>query len=221
LAEYEIVILQPDHFLPDDSSLLFYNRQNGRVESSTQVKIVDRVLRGSDISPNLHPFRFIGNRTLVNDTINPYLVILAAEIKFRRYLAANGPPLPPVYDSLMQKTIEVAKLLYFRPVWGESSIFFQPIPVRWEGHHPPPGYTRPEVGFQTGGDGSGVSIAHQQRQPADSDGGGSGIRRARAGKKKKIDSETIDYWRDMLSGRGMFQFLLHAPSLIGNMINHW
>ena len=32
LAEYELVVLQPDHFLPDDSLLLYYGRQpDGRV----------------------------------------------------------------------------------------------------------------------------------------------------------------------------------------------
>ena len=80
---------------------------------------VDHVLReqtGNDQDSNrFPPFRFIGLRNQIGRTINPFLVILAAEIKFRRYFAADGPRLPPVYDSLMRKTIQVAELLYFLP----------------------------------------------------------------------------------------------------------
>ena len=95
-----------------------------RVVGVNYFKMADRMLYnipGDDTSDRFPPFCFIGNRTLAVHTTNPYLVILAAEIKFRRYLAANGPPLPPIYDSLMRKTIQVAELLYFRPVGLEDT----------------------------------------------------------------------------------------------------
>ena len=118
-AEYEVVVLQPDDFLPDDSLFRLYSRQQGQVIEFKHYKMAaDRTLRehpGHDTSQRFPPFRFIGNRNQVGHTMNPYLIILAAEIKFRRYLAANGTPLPPIYDTLLRKTIQVAELLYFVP----------------------------------------------------------------------------------------------------------
>jgi hypothetical protein len=140
-----------------------------------------RKIPGDDTSDRFPPFCFIANRTLAVHTTNPYLVILAAEIKFRRYLAANGPPLPPIYDSLMRKTIHVAELLYFQPV-GLDCNFDAPtnlLVVDMEGHH--------AIGAD---DKSRGSTPPQQRRPASSDGG--------------MGRKDADYWRYMLSGRGKF-----------------
>jgi len=93
--------------------------------------MADRVLRqypGNDTSERFPPFQFKGLRAFLGHAINPYLVILAAEIKFRRYLAANGTNPPQVYKSLMDKTIEVAKLLYFQPA-GPPPAFYHPLEV--------------------------------------------------------------------------------------------
>jgi len=155
----------------------------------------DRVLReqpGHNASQRFPPFGFIGKRNQVGHTINPYLVILAAEIKFRRYLAANGPPLPPLYDSLMRKTIQVAELLYFVPADPESA-FHDPIVVDMEAFYSTVEVVDAEMGFRTGADEeSGGSTARQQRRTAAGGGGGT----------KRADAE---YWRHMLSGRGRFQ----------------
>src|SRR5882757_11178592 len=94
LSEYELVVLQPYHFLPDDSLLPFCSRRRDhRVLEVHHYKMADRVLRqypGNDTSERFPPFQFKGLRAFLGHAINPYLVILAAEIKFRRYLAANG-----------------------------------------------------------------------------------------------------------------------------------
>jgi len=189
-------VLQPDHFLPDNSLLPLYSRLQGEVVGSKHYKMADdRVLReqpGHDTSTRFPPFGFIGKRNQVGHTINPYLVILAAEIKFRRYLAANGPQLPPVYDALMRKTIKVAELLYFVPA-DTGSAFHDPILVDMEAYYSTVEVTDAEMGFRIDTDeGSGGSTARQQRRTAG--GGGGGTRRADA-----------DYWRNMLSGRGRFQ----------------
>lgn len=157
-----------------------------------------RKIPGDDSADRFPPFCFIGHRTLAVHTSNPYLVILAAEIKFRRYLAANGPPLPPVYDSLMRKTIRVAELLYFRPVGLEDN-FYTPtnfVVVGTEGTHALVNkFDGTEMAFQIGADDeSRGSTVRQQERPASS-GGGTG-------------RDDADYWRYMLSGRGKCQFLL-------------
>jgi hypothetical protein len=95
---------------------------------------------------------------------------------------------PPVYDSLMRKTIQVAELLYFIAADPESA-FYDPIVVDMEAFYSTVEVVDVEMGFRTGTDEeSGGSTARQQGRTAS---GGGGIRRADA-----------DYWRHMLSGRG-------------------
>lgn len=174
----------------------------------------DRVLRehtGHDsntgTSQRFPPFFFIGKRNIMGDTINPYLVILAAEIKFRRYLAANGPHLPPVYDSLMRKTIQVADLLYFRPE-RRTTAFDAPIPtVTMPVINTKERYAEvihdvvddsKEMGAWTGtNNGSGDSTVRQ------TDTGGRTRQINTGGGTRHVDPGP-DYWRHMLSGRGRF-----------------
>jgi len=131
----------------------------------------DRILRehpGHDASQRFPPFRFIGNRNQVGHTMNPYLIILAAEIEFRRCLAANGTPLFPIYDSLMRKTIQVAELLYFVPA-DRVSAFRDPVVIDMEASHNPVNFLDAEMGFRTGAAAAaGVCgyTARQQRQSA-------------------------------------------------------
>ena len=125
-------------------------------------------------------------------TINPFLVILAAEIKFRRYLAADGPRLPPVYDALMRKTIQVADLLSISYLQSFNLGSMTPIVIDLQAFYAPVSFVDAEMRFQTDGNESSGSTAGQQRQTAAV---GDGTRRA----------DDADYWRRMLSGRGRFQ----------------
>ena len=117
----------------------------------------DRVLREPTVddsdtfSKRFPPFRFIRIRNQVGHTINPFLIILAAEMKFRRYLAADGPQLPLVYDSLLRKTIQVADLLYFLPAEPQSA-FHDPIVIDLQAFYAPVDFVDVEMGFWTGGD---------------------------------------------------------------------
>jgi len=96
-------------------------------------------------------------RNQVGHTMNPFLVILAAEIKFRRYLAANAL----IYDSLMRKIIQVADLLYFLPA-DRGSAFRDPILIDMEAFHAPVDFVDAEMAFQqrrtSAGGGGGVRL---------------------------------------------------------------
>ncbi|KAF8181262.1 hypothetical protein BJ912DRAFT_979880 [Pholiota molesta] len=121
-AEYEIAVLQPKHFLPNNSCLTRYPTQNGLLETPKLYQVDSNgVLREAPLtadSPRYPSFRFEGNRER-GAKLNPYLVILAAEIKFRRYLVApNAPPLDAEYQALIEKTLKVADLLYWEAVPG-------------------------------------------------------------------------------------------------------
>jgi hypothetical protein len=54
-------------------------------------------------------------RPKIAQNVNPFLVIINAEIKFKRYNNLNIPEeekLPPRIDSLIEKTIELVNLIY-------------------------------------------------------------------------------------------------------------
>jgi hypothetical protein len=172
-------------------------------------KMADRVLRrypGNDTSERFPPFPFKGLRAILGHAINPYLVILAAEIKFRRYLAANGTNLPQVYKSLMDKTIEVANLLYFQPAGPPPPpAFYHPLlEVDMAKFHTEAKLDDAGVVFRTrANDESGRSTTPRARGPAAGVSGDGGTRHA-----------DTDYWRHMLSGRGGLQFFLLWASLL-------
>ncbi|KIM38463.1 hypothetical protein M413DRAFT_242031 [Hebeloma cylindrosporum] len=168
--------------------------------------MVDGVLRQhpwAQDSPIYPAFQV--RREIVGYNLNPYLVILAAEIKFRRYNAANGPALPPPYDTLMRKTLEVADLLYFQPVVNRdaSSVQFAIVNVDVDSRY---AQDKPldsdvaslmEFGVRTGAEGESGGSTARQRQPA-------------AGTRRK----DADYWRHLMSGRGAFHLLSCLSLLI-------
>ena len=143
-----------------------------------------RKFPANDTSERFPPFQFKDLRAFLGHAINIYLVILAAEIKFRRYLAANGPRLPPVYNSLMRKTIKVADLLYFRPEYNPGSLedmgnekCYEWIDISEDDEMDPlTGTNNPRINDST-------------------------VRQTDIGGTRDINS---NYWRHMLSGRGRF-----------------
>lgn len=89
----------------------------------------------------------------------------------------------------MDKTIEVAELLYFQPA-GPLPALHHPFEADMTAFHTEVKFDDAEMGFRTrANDESGGSTARQERQPAAV---GGGTRRG-----------DVDYWR--LSGRGRFQ----------------
>jgi len=121
--EYELVAIHPEHFLPRGSVFMVY-------DPSTQthrhyVAATDRRLRESldPNSPPLPPFHVSDDHRHPFDRLNVFLVVLNAEIKFRRYLGMAPPPIPLPVDvlHLMQRTIDLVDLLYWEPVPKKGS----------------------------------------------------------------------------------------------------
>ena len=117
-VQYELVVLRPEHFLPDHSVLTVYDRANGQVSTKTYMIGPDRVLRRSpandvNVCEAFPSFSFDYNRSR-GFPPNPFLVILNAEIKFRRYLREiPSPTLPDGVVELMHKTIHLVELIYW------------------------------------------------------------------------------------------------------------
>ena len=130
------MVLQPYHFLPNGSLFPVYPLPLGlgSTISMKHFKVATDCVLLEDTGKT--KWKTLGGcliqicrRTVHNGSlykpIPRHLRLLAA---FRRYLAANGPDLPPVYQSLMQKTIQVADLLYFR-LENEGDFHFIPEDV--------------------------------------------------------------------------------------------
>jgi len=118
-AQYEMVVLHPEHLLPKGSSLTFYTRVNDQLHGKAYVVGHDRTLRESpgttdSDSPRLPAFTFDAIRATL--PLNVFLVVLNAEIKFRRYRRmGTTPKLPEDVEELMDETIKLVELIYWKP----------------------------------------------------------------------------------------------------------
>ena len=78
----------------------------------------------SDTFPRFPSFTLDSNR-LVEKMLNPFLVVLNAEIKFRRYLRFSQPqaPLPSDVMELVTKTLQLVDLIYWEPfIRGDTTV---------------------------------------------------------------------------------------------------
>ena len=113
--------MHPEHFLPCGNVLPIFHSKTSA--PTMYVSARDRCLRES-VEPDsrrLPPFRHENTKRDGCWLVNPFLVILNAEIKFHRYLrmiSRNPPkiPLPADVLNLMHLTIELVDLLYWKPV---------------------------------------------------------------------------------------------------------
>ncbi|KAF5373278.1 hypothetical protein D9615_007399 [Tricholomella constricta] len=122
--EYELVALYPDHFLPNGSMLTIYRPKGGYINYVSSDRRLRRTTESS--SPRLPPFHHESQeRGPYPNRLNIFLVILNAEIKFRRYSQENQlnnfPALPQDILTLITRTIELADLIYWQPVPTEGS----------------------------------------------------------------------------------------------------
>jgi hypothetical protein len=118
------VALHPEHFLPLGSMLTVYDV--GTATYKHYVAASDRCLRESPhpSSPRLPAFHHVSeDREPIYHRLNVFLVIINAEIKFRRYFAMAQPttPLPADVIHLMHRTITLVDLLYWKPVPEKGS----------------------------------------------------------------------------------------------------
>ena len=116
--KYELVMLHPEHFLPNGNDLTVFHRTNGQLDKKSYVVGPDRTLRESprnEDSARLPAFSF--DPRTDDLPLNPFLVILNADIKFRRYLRrTQSRQLAADVTTLIEKTLELIDLIYWRPV---------------------------------------------------------------------------------------------------------
>jgi len=118
---YELVALEPEHFLAYGAAMNVYDHKSNTFKS--YVASPDRKLRefpGNSSCLSLPAFTFVSERP-PGSVLNPFLVVLNAEIKFRRYRrqSQSEPPSIPLPDDVQQLidlTIELVELLYWKPV---------------------------------------------------------------------------------------------------------
>ncbi|KAF8957602.1 hypothetical protein BDZ97DRAFT_1924481 [Flammula alnicola] len=113
---YELVVLHPEHFLPVGSVLTCYDP--AQIGHKTYVPSPYRRLRESPGDLARPPFPpFSGPNRRPGAELNPFLVIINAEIKFRRYHRLQPPSqsLPEDVLELIKQTEELVELIYWEP----------------------------------------------------------------------------------------------------------
>lgn len=197
--QYELVALRPKHLLPNGKVLVTYSRDaNGLVSLKTYVAAEDHTLRespGKLSCPRFPPFSFDYHRRNYAN-LNPFLVILNAEIKFRRYFRQQQPPplpLPADPMTLIQLTTELVKLIYWDPIVKPNTpaaqIFLNTAPIS----APEPQPSDAEMGY--------IDRGEEEEEVPTLRAPHGKIRRPAAHTTLK---ERMDYGQYLLSGRGKF-----------------
>ncbi|KAF9560008.1 hypothetical protein CPC08DRAFT_708343 [Agrocybe pediades] len=119
-AKYELVLLHADHFLPDKgnrNALKVFTEDENDLSGKMYFVSPDGALReGRDNTQPLLP-PFTSNRGRAEkDTLNPFLVVVNAEIAFRRFRERPRRVLCQEYNELIDLTIDLMDKIYFQPV---------------------------------------------------------------------------------------------------------
>ncbi|KIM84707.1 hypothetical protein PILCRDRAFT_393899 [Piloderma croceum F 1598] len=203
--EYELVALHPEHFLPLGNMLTVYDP--GTAIYKHYVVATDRYIRESPhpSSPRLPAFHHVSEDRDPMDRLNVFLVIINAEIKFRRYFAMVQPttPLPVDVINLMHRTINLVDLLYWQPAPKKGSRVAMVVAKRLAGRRKnPPCASRPDPAktIESGSSEENMMEDDQEMQiPSDFHTGSS--RRSRLRWLADVDLETrIAYGRALMSG---------------------
>lgn len=118
-ATYELVLLYPDHFLPKGSAITVFTEDGNSLSGKMYVVSPDGALReGRENDKAILPAFMSNNaRTEPHHTLNPFLVVINAEIAFRRFKRCTSPPtLCPEYMELIELTLKLVDEIYFQPL---------------------------------------------------------------------------------------------------------
>ncbi|KAF9562950.1 hypothetical protein CPC08DRAFT_706276 [Agrocybe pediades] len=119
-AKYELVPLHARNFLQKGSSFLVYTELDAKTVSRKMYYAApDGALReGRDNNqPRLPAFTTCQTPRASKDVLNPFLVVLNAEIAFRRF-KRRSYPLCDEYTELVDLTIDLVNKIYFKPLIG-------------------------------------------------------------------------------------------------------
>ena len=200
--EYELVALHPEHFLPHGNMLTIYDPSTATYKH--YVTATDRRLRESPdpSSPRLPPFHHVSEDRHFGKRLNVFLVVMNAEIKFRRYFEIVPPttPLPVDVINLMRRTMDLVDLLYWKPVlkkgsWG-ATVTAKRLADRRKN---PPCIARPDP--KTGIERESSNESMNEEMPIPSSSHAVSSRRRRLRWLADVDLETrMAYGRALMSG---------------------
>ncbi|KAF6762499.1 hypothetical protein DFP72DRAFT_1164431 [Ephemerocybe angulata] len=191
-AEYEMVMLHPEHFLPVGNGIVMHTKDPSNKDPSNKPRTIpklymiakDGVLReGKDsTSPRFPAFPFTHPRA-PERRMNPLLLILNAEVAFQHFLRLPQEDhlnrLYREYQELIELTLELVVLLFHSPISGKAS-----------------------------GDGTNrEKRITPERRGGHASGKRKAVKYSRLGKEIKdpgpntSHEEAIDFWRYLMSGR--------------------
>jgi hypothetical protein len=127
---YKLVLLHPHHFLQKGSALTVFTEDGDNLSGKMYVVSPDGALREGreDNKPRLPAFMSYRARAS-EDILNPFLVVINAEIAFRRFKRRPHSPLCAEYMELIDLTIELVEKIYFKPIVDKALINLQQLRV--------------------------------------------------------------------------------------------
>ncbi len=172
------------------------------------VAATDRCLRESSdpSSPRLPPFHHVSEDRDPVCRLNVFLVVINAEIKFRRYFEMEPPttPLPADVINLMRRTMGLVDLLYWKPVPKKGSRGEEVMAKRLAGRRKNPqraARSDPKTAIERES-----SEESMIQEPTASGSHAVLSRRSRLRWLADVDLETrMAYGRALMSGHGMLQ----------------
>ncbi|KDR82024.1 hypothetical protein GALMADRAFT_135401 [Galerina marginata CBS 339.88] len=121
-ATYEIVLLYPHHFLQKGSSLTVFTEDGGKLSGKMYYVSPDGALREGPEDDKLRLPAFSSNRARKPEAVlNPFLVVVNAEIAFRRF-KRQPQTLCAEYTELIDLTIDLADKIYFKPIIDKANM---------------------------------------------------------------------------------------------------
>src|ERR1700759_3038715 len=114
--KFELVLLHPNHFLPGNQTLTRYDNNNAQ----SYIVAEDGILRRSrESTSDAFPKLSAPQGRRAGDELNPFLVIMNAGIKFRRFQRwiseGNANTLSPQVKELIRLTLDIVEEIY-RPI---------------------------------------------------------------------------------------------------------
>jgi hypothetical protein len=111
-----MVVLHPQHFLPNGAGFLVNSLQDDSLTSKVYVVAEDGALRVGKKASDQRLVCFAGpEHRAPEGVLNPLLVAINAEMAFRRF-KRTPHPVCQEYSELIDLTIELVKKIYFQPV---------------------------------------------------------------------------------------------------------
>ncbi|KAJ2936641.1 hypothetical protein H1R20_g459, partial [Candolleomyces eurysporus] len=120
-AEYEFVPLYPNHMFMNGTGMTAYSTTGDATTFKHYVVADDSALReGVSASQPRFPVLSSPRRLQVSHSLNPFLVVLNADMVFRRFRRVQAAVVCSEFNELIDLTLQLAAKIYYQPLIDQA-----------------------------------------------------------------------------------------------------